>query len=343
MSAEETLRVSLQKGKYRLVDKQGAIQDANRFLEALDIRGLSSLTIRAYAYDLLAFYRWMRRRKLGIEELTQAKLLDFVRAQKQGGAHPNSINRRLVVCRLLYRFCTDEELATGRGASLPAPYYKGPGRDHDLGLHMKRSQRERLLQLKAPRKLIEPLTAEEVRLFLRRLRRYRDLSIVYLMLLCGLRSREVLSIEMEDVSFYENRLRVRGKGSKERALPLPHLILQSLTQYLKWERPTQLPHMRLFVVLQGARRGEPMSPAGLRSLFRWRRTEQAISRANPHRFRHTFGTDMARQGIRLPILQAMMGHDDSAMTLQYINLSMNDIADEYQRAIKQIQKRYHNT
>ena len=65
-----------------------------------------------------------------------------------------------------------------------------------------------------------------------------------------------------------------------------------------------------------------------------------VACANPHRFRHTFGTDMARSGVRLPILKTMMGHANGITTLQYINLSMADIADEYRRAIKEIQKRY---
>jgi integrase/recombinase XerC len=83
-----------------------------------------------------------------------------------------------------------------------------------------------------------------------------------------------------------------------------------------------------------------MTRGGLRSLFRHRRRKEIIKTANPHRLRHTFGTDMARCGVRLPILQKMMGHADSKMTLQYINLSMADIAAEFQRASAAIYKRY---
>ena len=65
-----------------------------------------------------------------------------------------------------------------------------------------------------------------------------------------------------------------------------------------------------------------------------------IAMANPHRFRHTFGADMARAGVRLYTLQKLMGHAYAATTLQYINLSMDDIAAEYQRALETIQQRY---
>ncbi len=84
-----------------------------------------------------------------------------------------------------------------------------------------------------------------------------------------------------------------------------------------------------------------MSAAGLRSLFRHRRRSQpAIANANAHNFRHTFGADMARCGVRLPVLQRMMGHVRAATTLQYINLSMADIAAEFDRTIAQLQRRY---
>jgi integrase len=187
---------------------------------------------------------------------------------------------------------------------------------------------------------VEPLTRDEVRGFLRSLRRYRDIAIVHLMLLCGLRSHEILNLNVSDVCFDERRIRIRGKGDKERVLPLPEILLQSLGDYLRLERPARCSGPRLFVVLQGARRGHPMTPAGLRSLFRHRRLRRYLVRANAHRLRHTFGADMARAGVRLPILQRMMGHAHGRTTLQYIHLSMADIAEEYRRAVAEIQKRY---
>ena len=86
--------------------------------------------------------------------------------------------------------------------------------------------------------------------------------------------------------------------------------------------------------------GTALRPPLSRYLFRQRRLNAQIETANPHRLRHTFGSDMARCGVRLPILQKMMGHADSKTTLQYINLSMADIAQEFERAAVEIHKRY---
>jgi integrase/recombinase XerD len=329
------------RGQYRLVDaQQRPIAQANRFLAAVAVRGLSPMTVRAYGFDLVVLYRWLARSRLLLASLSGDKLLQYVGAQRLAGAQPTTINRRLTTARLLYRFCTGRELAAGRGAVAPAPYYRGRGRDRNLGLHALPRRRRLELRVKVPRRIVEPLLGTEVRQFLRTLRRYRDLAIVHLMLLCGLRSAEVLQLELGDVLVEEEQLRIRGKGDRERVLPLPQVVARSIADYVRWERPARCALPKLFVVLQGPRRGRPMTLAGLRNLFRHRRRDHAIARANPHRFRHTFGADMARSGVRLPILQRMMGHADGATTLRYIRLSMADIAEEYQRAIEVLQRRY---
>lgn len=325
---------------YSLVDKNGPVQEVHEFLSAVHIRGLSPRTVRAYAYDLLLLYRWMRNEKHSLRELETHDLLGFIGAQRKTGAEPRSINRRLTTARLLYRFWTNRELGVGPRVSLPAAHYKGPGRDYYLGIHRLKRRGALKLRVQEPRKLVEPLTPEQVRAFLGSLSRYRDVAIVHLMLLCGLRSAEVLGLELGDVIFSDCRIRVRGKGQRDRALPLPLVLSRALRKYLEFERPRQCSTLRLFVILQGKHRGQPMTPAGLRSLFRQRRRRRVLAIANPHRFRHTFGADMARAGVRLPVLQQMMGHADLKTTLQYVRLSMADVADEFRRALKRIAARY---
>jgi site-specific recombinase XerD len=334
-----TLRVD-RRGQYRLNDARSRpIAQANRFLAAVAVRGLSHATVRAYGFDLVVLYRWLDRSRHALTSLTGEKLLQYIGAQRLAGAQPATINRRLTTTRLLYSFCTGRELEMGRGSISPAPHYRGRGRDRQLGLHPLPRRRRLKLTVKVPHRVVEPLTGAEVRQFLRTLRRYRDLAIVHLMLLCGLRSAEVLQLQLGDVLVEDGQLRIRGKGNRERVLPLPEVAAGSIADYVRWERPTGGASVRLFVIQQGPRRGSPMTLAGLRSLFRHRRRDYAVARANPHRFRHTFGTDMARSGVRLPVLQRMMGHADGATTLRYIQLSMADIADEYRRAVEEIQRR----
>jgi integrase len=188
--------------------------------------------------------------------------------------------------------------------------------------------------VKEPRLTIVPLSVEEVARFWSSFRTARDLAIVGLMLLQGLRSAEVMALNRDDVLLSEGQLRVRGKGNKLRFLPLAPETTQLLDHYLRLERPDPC-SAALFVVLKGLARGQRMTPAGLRSLFRHHRHTTGIRLANPHRFRHTFASDMVRAGISLPALMHLMGHADIQTTLHYVQVSPQDIYLQYARAAAQ--------
>jgi integrase len=180
-----------------------------------------------------------------------------------------------------------------------------------------------------------PLTSEEVNRFFRSLRTQRDLSIVALMLFCGLRSREVIGAMLRDLDLGEGMIRIRGKGDKERVVPLPSQVASMIQSYVEVERPPT-PTGPIFVVLKGRGRGRPLTPSGLRSLFRYHRARANVPRANPHRMRHTFGRDMARAGMSLPALMRLMGHGGIQTTMQYVALSPQDVWEEFQRVVKRI-------
>src|SRR5262252_9479568 len=140
------------------------------------------------------------------------------------------------------------------------------------------------------------------------------------MLLNGLRSAEVLASNSDDVLLSEAQLRVHGKGNKWRLLPLAPETVQLLEHYMRLERPNPC-SAALFVSLKGPARGQRMTPAGLRSLFRHHRRTTGVKLANPHRFRHTFASDMLRAGVSLPALMRLMGHSDIQTTLLYVQVT----------------------
>jgi integrase/recombinase XerD len=79
-----------------------------------------------------------------------------------------------------------------------------------------------------------------------------------------------------------------------------------------------------------------MTKAGLRSLFRYHRSQSGVAKANPHRFRHTFGSDMIRAGVSLPALQRLMGHSHIDTTMLYVQLSPADVYQEFVRAVARL-------
>ena len=79
-----------------------------------------------------------------------------------------------------------------------------------------------------------------------------------------------------------------------------------------------------------------MTPSGLRSLFRHHRCSSRVPKANPHRFRHTFGADMVRAGISLPALMKLMGHGHIQTTMLYVELSPREVFEEFQRVVQKL-------
>jgi integrase/recombinase XerD len=316
---------------YRLLDNRGReVLWANAFLDAQRLRQLSLRSLRAYAFDLLHAARWFQAKRHSLARLNQALLLQYVHDQQQTVPQPTpqTINHRLGVLRCLYRFHYGREIP-GKPSfrctySIRLPF--GYGR-----LLRKTTT---ALRLRQPRCVIVPLSAEQVAHFWKGFRTFRDLAIVALMLLDGLRSCEVLAIQLEDLSVCEARLKVRGKGHKERFVPLPADSLQVLQNYLHLERPST-ESSRLFVSLKGRRRGQPMTAAGLRSLFRHHRLISRVPQANPHRLRHTFGSGMVRAGMSLPALMHLMGHAHIQTTMLYVQLAPQDVWREYARAVQQ--------
>lgn len=320
---------------YRIVDHQDhGIRWINDFLDAQHLRSLSSRSVRSYGYDLLNFARWWCQRKsIQLSRLNESRLLDYVRHQLESlpKPTPQTVNHHLTVVRCLYRFHFGRELPRSHGSVQSIRKTRSPfgyGRTGRVvgGLRLRQSRR-----------VIVPLSSEEVSQFWSSFRTYRDLSLTALMLFNGLRSREVIELRLEELRLSEGQFRVRGKGNKERVLPLSDDTIQTLERYLEIERP-HVDSPSVFLCLKGPQRGRPMTPAGLRSLFRHHRRLTKIPLANPHRFRHTFGTTMARSGVSLPALMHLMGHSHIHTTMLYVRLSPEDVWREYHQAIRNIRR-----
>jgi site-specific recombinase XerD len=306
----------------------------NRFLDRESVRRLAENTLRGYAMDLLHFLRWWAsvNQTDAISEVafSATVLLDYLRFQ--AGHHPQpaaaTTNRRVgVVERALHNEFPDV-------ASPFAPgFHHFYWRRSPLGCSRPRQTLSRL-RVKEPKRIVVPLSIDEVAHFWSSFRTSRDLAIVGLMLLQGLRSNEVITLNREDVLLAESQIRVRGKGNKIRCLPLASDTVLLLDHYLRLERP-QPCGPALFVSLKGPARGARMTPAGMRSLFRHHRHATGIAPAHPHRFRHTFASDMVRAGISLPALMQLMGHAQISTTMVYVQISPRDVFEQYARAVAQ--------
>jgi integrase/recombinase XerD len=320
---------------YRIVSEPGGeISWVNDFLDMQRLRGVTELSLRAYGHALAHFLRWWAQQGVNVTRLeaghfTEATLLDYIRVQRGQKPPPivETINYRVTLMRRLFQFHFHDDLP--HPVRLRRAGWKPGGKGGRPPLPAAN------LRLRVPPRVIEPLSREQVQRFWASFGTARDIALVGLLLLNGLRSCEVLALELEDLQLSEAQIRVRGKGRKVRLLPLAPETVRLLQCYLHSERPLTN-SARVFVSLKGRARGRPMTPAGWRSLFRYHRVQTAVAKANPHRFRHTFGSDMIRAGVSLPALQRLMGHSHIETTLLYIQLSPQDVYQEYARAVARV-------
>jgi integrase/recombinase XerD len=320
---------------FRVVQSNGREVDwGNRLLDQQRVRGVAETTLRSYAYDLLHFLRWWAKvhhsTTLTEQALTESTLLDYIRFQvnQQPSPAPASINRRVGIAERALQLAFPQT---------PIPFLSGfqsgYWRPLPLGTGRPRPAMSRL-RVRTPKRVIVPLSTEEVAQFWASFRTSRDLAIVGLMLLDGLRSCEVLALNRDDLLLSESQMRVCGKGNRLRWLPLAAETIQLLDHYLHLERPSNCASP-LFVVLKGRTRGNRMTGAGLRSLFRHHRRITDLPKANPHRFRHTFARDMLCNGLSLPALMHLMGHSKVQTTMVYVQLTAEEVYRQYARAVAQ--------
>jgi integrase/recombinase XerC len=335
-------------GEARLSGGWSGVEQANAFLQHLGSRGFSPATVRAYAFDLTNFGRFLTERRLELEGVEPVDVFGWVDWQgvraadaagskvvrfARTGAAPATVNRRVAAVRAFFEFLV---MTGAREASpVPAPRrgqglrptargmlgHLGPGRVRGGG----RLVREQ-------RRLPESLELADVEAFLAGLRTHRDRAMVLAMLLGGLRSAEVRSLRLAEVDQGRRRLRVVGKGGKERVVPVDAAFFAELAGYLRFERPPRLATPACFVVLRGPTAGAPVTEAGLRSLFRRHREASGAVRVRPHRLRHTYGTELAAAGIDLLALRELMGHASPETTSRYVHLSVEHLASEYAAA-----------
>ena len=306
----------------------------NRYLDREYIRRLADTSLRIYAHNLLHFVRWWESvhhtGDVAEGDLSESTLLDYVRFQSGLQPQPSgsTVNARVAVAeRALRNEFPDApcQFAPGFHQAYLRRKPMGLGRP---GLAVSR------LRVKTHKRSIAPLSVDEVARFWSSFRTSRDLAIVGLMLLQGLRSAEVLALNQDDLLLSESQIRVRGKGNKIRFLPLAPETIQLLDHYLRIERPDPCTPA-VFVSLKGRARGARMTPAGLRSLFRYHRHTTGVTLANPHRFRHSFASDMVRAGISLPALMHLMGHSFIQTTLVYVQVTPLEVYQQYARAVAQ--------
>jgi integrase/recombinase XerD len=258
---------------------------------------LAEATRRSYRFDLEPFADWLEARKLGLDDVDVRVLADYVTHLGRGRPRraPATIARKVSSARSLLRFVL------------------GPARVPDAPLAPRRSRRLPV----APR-------TEEVETALDAFGDaeplpLRNRALVELVYSAGLRSREAVDLDLADVDFEQELVRVRGKGGKERVVPLGEEAAHWLARYLREARPALVRGAQnaLFVSVRGAR----LDTSTLRRIA-----------PHPHRLRHAFATHLVEGGADLRTVQELLGHSSLSTTQIYAHVDGRRLRRVYDRS-----------
>jgi integrase/recombinase XerD len=296
-------------------------------------------TLLAQAFDLKVFFTIVGKDPLHV---VTADVLAFIQEQRrprhgakvvriedgEAGLSARTIKRRLATIAGLYEYM----VVRGDTSILRNPVPRG------LAMRRPGQRAVRSVPLiRAPRTLPRVVDPDEVDALMAALRTRRDRAMVEAMLLGGLRRCEVLGLRLMDLRPGERRLFVaEGKGGHQRIVPISTRFFASVADYLETERPWTSSTDRVFVVLKGPRRGEPLTAAGLDEIVSGARHRAGIARMTCHQLRHTCFTRLREAGMALEALQAQAGHRSIESTRVYLHLANDWLAGEYRRATEAI-------
>jgi integrase/recombinase XerC/integrase/recombinase XerD len=282
------------------------------FERELGTRGLSPHTVRAYHGDLGELAEWAGERGRAPGELVYRDLRGYAAALSERGLARSSVARKLAAIRAF----GEHLVKTGEAAQNAAELLPSPKRASRLPRVLSPDDAARLLD-RIPAS--DPLAV-------------RDRAMLELAYACGLRADEVCGLELDGVSFESETLRVRGKGQKERVVPIGEPAQAALRRYLESARHT-LAERPEETALFLSRRGRRLHTSDVRRrLERWVREAAIAGGVSPHVLRHSFATHMLEGGADLRSIQELLGHASVSTTQIYTRVEPGRLRREYARA-----------
>jgi site-specific recombinase XerD len=275
----------------------------------LQARSLAERTRKAYGVDLGQFVEWAKERGLEPGEVRHRDVRRYGAGLSSDGAAPATVARKLAAIRGLFDFL----VRTERVGQNPADLVSSPKREEKL---------PRVLNGEQVRSLLEQIPA-------RTSLELRDRAMLELAYSCGLRCEEIVNLDQRSFDFETEQLRVLGKGSKERLLPVGEPAQRALRRYLERGRhalSTDPSEPALFLSKSGRR----LSNSDVtRRLSLWVREAALAAGISPHSLRHSFATHLLEGGADLRTIQELLGHASISTTQVYTRVDAARLREAY--------------
>jgi site-specific recombinase XerD len=281
------------------------------YLDHLRATGASPATLRAYRTDLRQLERWLAAAGTPIESVDTALLRRYAAYLGTMRYAPATAARKLSAMRGAFAWL----YARDRLPRDPAAVVPGPRQPRTLPATLNTSELGRLLDRRAP---TEPLGM-------------RDRALLELLYGCGLRASEACALRVRDVDMPGRRVRVTGKGDKQRIVPLGRRALDAVDHYVRHGRP-QLAADSATPALFVSVRGRPLRPSDVRRALASALQREGLPSRSPHALRHSFATHLLEGGADLLSIQELLGHASVATTQVYTHVSVRHLKSAHAHA-----------
>ncbi len=304
------------------MNKQSQVKDdlIEEFLYHLKVeKGLAANTCLNYARDLKKFHSFLQTRSKNLMESSTSDILSFMLVEKEKGRSARTLARYSATIKGFYGYLLQEDKITED----PTMFITIPKLDQKLPQVLAETNINNALSGLQPKK-------DEIRL--------RDQAIIEVLYGSGLRVSELINLSVNDVSFNLGYLRCRGKGSKERIVPVGQAGLSVINDYLTSSRQTLLlrnhkPSVQDKNTLFLNNRGKRLSRQGVwQILKKWGKINRLNQNIYPHLLRHSFATHLLDNGADLRSVQEMLGHADISTTQIYTHVSRKRILEVFRKA-----------
>jgi integrase/recombinase XerC len=288
----------------------------SNYLRELERRGASKHTVRNYGADLEQFVRFFETPDgtsvPAAEQIDLTLLREWLSDLYDRSLTPVTIRRKLAAVRAFFKFLREEGICPANiAARLRTPKVK-----------------QRLPEVMSAEKANNLLDAVEDGRVGQEPWRERDLAILELLYGCGLRVSELVGLDLTDLALDERSIRVRGKGNKERQVPVGTRAAQAVQRYLD-VRPHNAGERALLLNSRNARLGDRQVRRLVKS---YALLAAGDSTVHPHSFRHAYATHLLSDGADLRAIQELLGHARLTTTQKYTQVSLRDLQAVYDRA-----------
>ena len=286
------------------------------FLDYLKIeKGLAPLTIAAYSTDVRQFSGFLGKRKRTLLNARRSEVRDFIQELFANSVDGRSVGRKLSALRHLYRYMLLDKLIEHD----PTLNIDSPKQWKVLPKSLARDEMETLLR--RPIADSGPKFADAIAL--------RDLTMLEVFYAGALRVSEMVGVKLEDLKLDLGYVLVRGKGDKERIVPLGKSAQAMLAGYMKRSRPVLLGEKTSPLLFPGRGAGK-LTRQRVWQMVR-ARSSGMERRASPHMLRHSCATHMVENGADLRTVQTILGHADISTTQVYTHLALDRLKSVYQK------------